>query len=229
MLDGAPIVAIVTGIQRPSANVKTGKMVQLWIMRRDLPPVEALRAGADVSVCGGCPLRGDGTGKGRACYVQLERAPLTVWRAYKRGVYPKVSASDARQVLAGRAVRLGAYGDPAALPLALVRELVADARMWTGYSHQWRDCDPAWAGLVMASVESLTGMEQAHAMGYRTFRVAGADEPMAGTGEVECAATRERNPLQCDSCGMCAGTRQGATPGAVSIAIRAHGAGARFV
>ena len=41
LIDGAPIVAIATGLIWPSLNRKTGDMVHVWIMRADLPPVEA--------------------------------------------------------------------------------------------------------------------------------------------------------------------------------------------
>ena len=49
LLDGAPIVAIAT---MQTSNRKTGNMVQTWILREDVSPVEASKAGADASVCG---------------------------------------------------------------------------------------------------------------------------------------------------------------------------------
>ena len=56
-LDGAPIVVVATGLQRPSENEKTGPMVQTWILRSDEHPVSAVHSGADASICGDCPLR----------------------------------------------------------------------------------------------------------------------------------------------------------------------------
>ena len=53
-LDGAPIVLIVTGFSQKSANRKTGRMLQSYILRRDVAPLEAVRTGLDTSVCGGC-------------------------------------------------------------------------------------------------------------------------------------------------------------------------------
>lgn len=41
--DGAPIVAILTGIDGSSVNAKTGPMAQLWIMREDIAPHVAQR------------------------------------------------------------------------------------------------------------------------------------------------------------------------------------------
>ena len=74
MLDGAPIVAIAT-IARTS-NVKTGAMVQTWIMRADTNPIDAARHGLDSSICGTCVHRGQHDDNGnriastRSCYVQ---------------------------------------------------------------------------------------------------------------------------------------------------------------
>ena len=40
-------------------------------------------------------------------------ATLSVWKAYKRGAYP--DAAPLESMFEGRAVRLGGYGDPAAV------------------------------------------------------------------------------------------------------------------
>ena len=41
--DGAPIVLIVTGFDKVSANDKTGSMLQSWILRTDVKPNEAFK------------------------------------------------------------------------------------------------------------------------------------------------------------------------------------------
>ena len=96
-LDGESIVVIATGFQRPSANAKTGDMLQTWILRSDVNPLAAIHTGRDVSVCGDCPLRGFLEGNGRrtvnrrrACYVAIHQAPLAVYDAYRRGRYATV-------------------------------------------------------------------------------------------------------------------------------------------
>jgi hypothetical protein len=234
-IDGSPIRVIVTGVARPSQNRKTGAMAQVWILADGTgagTAMDAMRSGRDAAVCGACPLAGtrgdDGARTGRACYVNVGQAPNSVTRGDARGTYVDMTPEDAGIMLAGRSVRLGAYGDPAAAPYAVMAALVAHADNWTGYTHQWRTAARDWSGLLMASVETLQDRDEAHALGYRTFRVTAPDAPMAAR-EVECAATRDRNPLQCIACGMCAGTKLGSRPGRVDVVIAAHGSGAKYV
>lgn len=228
-VDGAPIVLIAT---LKSANRKTGDMVQTWILRQDMAPGEAIATGADASVCGSCPHRGrmvDGRNTGRSCYVDPHKAPLSVWRTYQRGGYARVSPLVAGRLLAGRSIRLGAYGDPAMVPLSVLRALVARASGHTGYTHQWRNVNYRYRDLLMASADSIDDYKQARRKGYRAFVVVPRDADSYPAGTVECMAVRDRNPKQCIDCGACAGTRNGAVSGAVSIAIRAHGIGAKYV
>lgn len=221
MLDGQRIIVVVTGLLA-SRNTKTGKMVQTYIIRPDMHPMEAVRTGADVSICGDCVHRGDGTGKGRSCYVTLIHGPANVYRSYLRGVYPAATAAEVAEIVAGRMVRLGTYGDPAAAPLALWQTLVAKAAGFTGYTHQWRKVERDWSRLVMASADSQTDAKEAWLRGYRTFRVGAA--PIAGR-EVNCPASEEAGKrTQCASCKLCMGTTSRSP---VSIQIAPHGAGAK--
>ena len=52
---------------KASRNPKTGPMVQLWILRADVHPMEAISTGTDSSICGGCKHRG-ANGRERSCY-----------------------------------------------------------------------------------------------------------------------------------------------------------------
>src|SRR5262245_25812018 len=118
MLDGAPIVAIATGLGR-TRNVKTGALVQTWIIRADQSPIDAVNNGNDASICGACPHRGeivDGKNVGRSCYVTVFQAPLSVYRTFAAGKYAEVTPAQAAELVADRVVRLGSYGDPAAVP-----------------------------------------------------------------------------------------------------------------
>ena len=82
-IDGSPYVAILT---LKSSNRKTGNMAQVWILRSDLNPVEAMSSGQDRSICGDCPHRKQDDGS-RSCYVNVGQAPLSVYKGFKRGRY----------------------------------------------------------------------------------------------------------------------------------------------
>lgn len=221
-VDGERIVVIVCALER-SRNAKTGHMVQTYILRADMHPIEAVRTGADVSICGGCKHRGDGTGKGRSCYVTLAHGPSHVYRSWLRGVYPAMDPAAAALFLTGKMIRIGTYGDPAAAPLAVWQALVAHAEGWTGYTHRWAEVDPAWSRMVMASADTLDEAKAAQAAGYRTFRVG------AGTvfgKEVRCPASKEMGKKAvCADCRACMGL---AGKARASIVIAPHGTGARY-
>lgn len=217
LLDGVPIVAIATGLKRSSENSKTGDMVQTYILLEDIAPTEAVKTGQDASVCGQCPHRGRGDGKERTCYVNVGQAPLGVWRAYKRGSYPV--ATDVAALGEKRVVRLGSYGDPAAVPVEVWRNLTDNCVAHTGYTHQWRNA-PQLRTLCMASADSVVDAAEARLQGWRTFRVAMPCDPPKMTGESVCPASKEAGKiLACSDCRACGGAdgRKG------SIVIQAHG------
>ena len=47
MLDKKPIFAALVGLSKASSNSATGAMVQVYIMRSDIPPLEASKTGQD--------------------------------------------------------------------------------------------------------------------------------------------------------------------------------------
>jgi hypothetical protein len=120
-------IVVATGFSRPSANGKTGPMVQIWILARQQDPLSAARSGRDAVICGGCPLRGDGRGKERACYVDIGKAPLAIWRAWNRGAYPQLPIEALADTFRDRVVRFGAYGDPVFIPFSIVADRVGTA------------------------------------------------------------------------------------------------------
>lgn len=210
LLTGDPVVAVVTGLRRQSRNSKTGDMLQTWILRTDMRPKEAVRTGADDAICGDCPHR-SGSNVGRSCYVIWWQAPERVFHALAR--YPEMSAPD----LAGRHVRLGSYGDPAAVPARVWGALISSAAGWTGYTHHWRTCDQGMRGYLMASVDAEAEALEARASGWRTFRVR---QGGLMADEVVCPASAEAgHAATCEDCQLCRGT---ANP-ARSVAIRPHG------
>ena len=215
MLDNQPIACIVTGIDRPSLNPKTGPMLQTFIIRADISPVEAVKTGQDSSICGDCKLRGV-NGKQRGCYVTVFQAPRQVYDHYHRTNKTKFKPGHAR----GYGVRLGSYGDPVALPLPVIRDMVKYANTWTGYTHQWKTCDPDFKEYLMASVDSIEEYEEAQSRGWRTFRI--AKEIYARQNEIICPATRTNT--NCLSCGLCNGGKR-----STSIIIEPHGIGAKYI
>lgn len=214
VLDGEPIVCVAT---LRSANRKTGDMVQTWIMRADMSPVEALSKGADVSVCGSCSHRHSLQG---ACYVTPFQAPNSVWRQWRAGKYPAIATIRPRRLLAvfaGRALRLGSYGDPAALPFPVWKGLVSLAGSHTGYTHQFRHpaFDRRLLEYCMVSADTERQAEAYHRLGLRTFRVKLPEQPLLD-GELYCPAGE--GGQQCLSCMACSGGTAG-----LNIAIDVHG------
>lgn len=222
-IDGAPIVAIVVGLEDASTNSKTGAMLQTYIVRADIAPTDAIKTGADASICGDCTHRGDGTGKERTCYVNVGQGALAVYRAFLRGNYPVATGDQARLAGAKRVVRLGTYGDPAAVPVSVWETLTADAVAHTGYTHAWRGIGSAYSHLLMASADSVRDMREAHASGWRTFRVVTHTNTVQRFRRKEsvCPASAEAGyKLTCIDCKACDGN---ATNRRASVVIQAHG------
>ena len=231
LIDGKPIVVVLTGLAASSENSKTGDLVQSFIIRSDVSPTDALRTGDDASICGQCqhrPLIARMLERAglpwSPCYVNVGQSVLSVYRAYRRGSYPRAtSIGQVASLLRGRRLRLGTYGDPAAAPAELWALLVSLADGHVGYTHQWQAVGfdvNAWAPLVMASADSAAEAEQAVALGMRYFRVSiGVDRQH---GEVTCPASAEAGrKAQCSDCLLCGGTSKQAR----SIVIADHASG----
>ncbi len=215
LLDGKPIVVIATYSNR---NTKTGKVVQTYILRSDINPLEASKTGQDFSICGSCPMRGEVTtdpkrkiAKGRKCYVNFGQGVLIVFKSYKRGVYKE---GDPRTMGRDRFVRVGTYGDPAAVPSEVWDELLAECETWTAYTHQkpWRP------DIAMQSADSYDEAKAHWAEGRRTFRVIVDLGDIDKSKETLCPASKEAGRrVQCTACKLCKGSSL-----AKSIAIVEH-------
>lgn len=228
LLDGQPIVVIA---QAKSGNRKTGNMVQTYILRDDMDPLAASRCGADASICGACPHRGTpthadkGQAAGRTCYVTLMHGPLVVYKSLKLGKYDTATGHAAIAAIgAGRMVRIGTYGDGAAVPSYIWDSLCQDAAGWTAYTHQ-TGCDTASTdpARYMTSADNAPDAWAAWARGERTFRVISDVSALIKGKEILCPASEEAGKrTTCAACKLCAGT----SIKAKSIAIVAHGASA---
>lgn len=226
LIDGKPIVAIAIA---KSGNVKTGNMVQTYIIRADMNPLEASKTGADYSICGSCPHRGTPTNDKarkqalkRSCYVNLGQGPLIVFKAFMRGIYPVVTGHKAIAAIGkGRMVRLGTYGDPAAVPAYIWESLISEAEGHTAYTHQSGVVSAqARPEFMMISADTKAQAEIAWTEGKRTFRVINGTHEIVTGREILCPASKEAGfKTTCNSCGLCGGS----SVKAKSIAIVDHG------
>lgn len=216
MLNGAPIIAVAI---TKSTNSKTGDMVQTYILvDNGQSPVDNARELVDAAICGDCKHR---RGLGGACYVNLGQGPRAVAAGIERGIYP-AGLQEAAALSAGRMVRLGTYGDPAAVPAYIWQTLTAKAAGYTGYSHQWQTgkAGADIMALCMASADNAIERAAALALGYRTFRVRGENDPLEA-GEFICPASEEAGKRKtCAECGACNG---GINTRKASPAIVVHG------
>lgn len=212
ILDGAPIIVIAT---MSTNNDKTGDMIQTWIMREDLSPIEASKQKLDSSVCGMCPHRTNLQG---ACYVTLHQAPLSVWKSYKKGNYKEMDNSDLVH-FAGRQIRLGSYGDPAAVPFAVWQNMINHTVGNTGYTHQLghKKFDPRIATICQISADTEKQAQAAWKKGYKTFRVKTANMRKLDN-EITCVNTTHN--VSCLDCGLCDGKR-------ANVVIDVHGRSAK--
>jgi hypothetical protein len=140
-----------------------------------------------------------------------------VFKTYKRGGNPDYTDPVLRRSLGFKAmVRIGSYGDGAAVPDEVWDDLLSEAAGQTAYSHHGGD-----PRRYMVSVDSLTRAEDAWRSKYRTFRIVKDRHEIVKGQEIECPSDRG---VQCVNCGLCAGSDVQAK----SIAIIVHGGGAKY-
>lgn len=223
-IDGKPVMLIATGLEKDSANDKTGNLIQTWILRSDMTPQQAVDSGEDESICGTCVHRGEivnGKNVNRDCYVTIFMAPRNIYKTATEGKYPRLTLEQASELLAGRNVRLGAYGDPAAIPFEVWANVLDKAERGTGYTHQWKEADSRFAQYCMASADSVEEAESAQAKGYRTFRVGSKAESIVKGKEFLCPASAEAGKkTNCAACLACGGL---SSPNRASVFIPVHG------
>jgi hypothetical protein len=233
MIDGKPIVCIAINA---STNRKTGKgMLQTYILRSDVSPLDASKSGEDYSICGNCVHRGIPTDDPlkkqaieRSCYVQLFQGPSQVFKAYKNGKYPLSDKQGVIEQGNGKQIRLGSYGDPASVPTHIWDSLLSESTGHTGYTHQntLKHIKTDYNRL-MVSADSKRQAQGLHLNGKRTFRVIPIETYKAQgkasllKSEILCPASKEAgSKTTCNDCMLCSGS----TLKAKSVAIVAHGA-----
>jgi hypothetical protein len=112
-------------------------------------------------------------------------------------------------------LRLGAYGDPAAVPFEVFEPLVRLSSVHTGYTHQiaHRNFDRRYLLLCQVSADTPKQALKYQAQGAKTFRVALPDDTLFDN-EIECLS--DSKGIQCIDCGLCDGQSK-------NIAIVVHG------
>jgi len=242
-IDGSPIVVLATV---SSKNRKTGTMIQTAIMRADMAPHDAKNNGHDVSICGLCPRRHF---LGGDCYVLVQNAPLSTWRHWDRAGRPGENWADPENIIRlyqdgkDSGLRLGYYGDPAAVPYTVWQDLIdaIQPKYVVGYTHQWRHLDRPvshptienisqltyrikmlnwYRNNVMASCDSVNDAMEARQMGWRYFlAVPSKSNINLPERTILCPATVSERT--CSTCGACSGADRGSYK--ASIYVEEHG------
>lgn len=250
LLDGAPIVVIATGLAHSSNNAKTGAMIQTYILREDISPIDAVKSGADASICGDCPHRG------RLVASSVDGAALT------SDANPSADASQVFEKLAQRGHMVGrtCYVNVGQGPLAVWRaykrvvyprhDLTRSLVPFRGRAVRFGTygdpaAAPAWIwsalasvasghtgythqwrnasqlrGLCMASADSVADATEAQGQGWRTFRVAMPCDTGSTAREITCPASAEAGKKL--TCAQCLAC-SGADGRRSNITINAHG------
>ena len=117
--DGMPVRVIVSNLKNPSVNKKTGDVIQVLYAPDDIFPPVAITSDKNISVCGDCPMRAI-----KGCYVH--GGSPAVWRPWvtTHGMPADLDAVCDAISKRGVPVRLGAWGDPACVPLEVSLRLV---------------------------------------------------------------------------------------------------------
>lgn len=236
------IICVVTD---NSSNTKTGsELLQTWILDATTPPIQNNREGTDTAICGDCRHRGQavlskekkqGFAQFRSCYVNLLFSPNNIYKCFKGGKYKYLNNEEIRNLGKNRLIRVGSYGDGAAIPIDIWQNLLAESKGHTGYTHQLINSKlqvnqqfTGFADFCMISADSIEQAQIAWSHGWRTFRVINNIQDIEYSKEVLCPASKEYSELtgkQKRTCGQCLLCSGSSNTKAKSIAIVAHGSG----
>ena len=162
----------------------------------------------DKSNCLDCPFSlGNGNG---GCYThkfQQYTGFLALLRSIKSEDLSPFNDLKFKQLLkmsTGCYVRFGTYGEPSLIAPNVIAAIVAVAKSWTGYTHQWQK---PWAKehgkYFMASVHNQAEASEAQDKAYRSF-IASQDN---SENAVSCPASKEAGyKSNCAKCALCSGT-----------------------
>ena len=210
--DGS-IFAALTGLTSQSKNKKTGNMLGISILPIEEKPSDSIKHKNDSAQCGSCALAAGSEGAW-SCYVN----PVALNAVWGATVAKKVSKMVGKFLELNRTpIRLGTYGDPALLPLKLIKKIIGNkGRKWTGYTHQWETCSPEYSQYLMASIDHSNSKEKAIKKGYRTYRIL-SELDVLDSDEIMCP--HDSTGVQCADCKLCSGNGVKAK----NIAVRVSG------
>jgi len=200
VVDMLTFYVVFVGFKKPSANAKTGPMIQTYFLDKTRLHERSVFG----SKCHQCTIVND-------CYVSRDK--LAVRNAMTKLLdgantsYRFVTFEHALERLKGCDLRLGTYGDPSVLTLDQLQAIAGQAYMFTAYTHFWREIDTEYSKYFMASVESYVDRMFANKLGYRTFRVIRKDHNHSAyelVDSIECLYTQRG--IQCIKCKLCNGT-----------------------
>jgi len=224
MIDGKKIVVIATGFKTKSKNPKTGPgCLHTWILPANQSPIDSWTSGKDCSVCGDCKHSSPKNGGWNTCYVNVYQALLNVWYAWKKGRY-EVPTNVNLNFFRNKIVRIGSYGDPAAVDCNVWEVIASYAKGTVGYTHQHSKAftDKNLKHYCMASCDTESEAIRAQAKGWRTFRVRLPNEKLL-ENEIICPASEEGGmKMTCSKCGLCSGIKEN-KDSRKNIAIIVHG------
>ena len=211
--DETPIMVVMSGYNKDSTNDKTGPLVQLYILPIDILPRDAYTSGSK-AVCGDCKYNGN-----NGCYVRWSHLK-GIWSSARS--QPYIPRYLAKEFLRGLRVRVGAAGDPAAIPFSFWKDILSTCENFTGYTHQWDN--PVYqdlSSLFVASTDSKEETQRAQEKGWNTFEVVDNESPSEDS--ILCLATDTTKqihglPFTCASCMACNGK------GKKKVHVQLHGA-----
>ena len=133
----------------------------------------------------------------------MGQGPTIVYKSFNRGVYPIASDHASRVELGkNRVVRLGTYGDPAAVPSHIWDELLTECESHLAYTHQ----SGFRPDITMQSADTLEQAQAHWAKRARTFRVIDSLADIDPINEILCPASKEAGRrVQCVKCQLCSG------------------------
>jgi len=215
--DDVPFYMVLTNLITSSGNEKTGNMIQSYFLKKD----EFISSSGEIKEktsnlfgfgCSTCPAK-------KHCYVSnttqtkdkgLGSVRRTIFKLLRgeRTTYQFVSFSHAVERVreANKKLRLGTYGDPTALQVDQIAELVAASTGHTGYTHYWRRKENReYRNYLMASCETASQLKRAEKYGFRAFLALPSSASIPANATI---CPNYTHGVSCLDCGLCDGKKE---------------------